>query len=293
MKHILVIIVAFLLCAMPVCGETSIKTEVKVATPVIKAGEGQGVVTAPPEKAFTDGQLYYNAIPAGPSPAGTAVKVIDSKDDIDYISRVYEVSTPIIAGEIASYLRTTLDKELGKTDVSVNLETGKRYLVVTAPIFQFPGIEETIRRLDSPGTRFYEDGTKNTAYKMRHRLASEVADLMQRTLISKDGKVYADDNVNMIYYVDSPSYLKGVLHYVEQFDVPVEMVRIDVAMVEIERSRDYNFGVDLSVISETLPENVDMTIDWSAQKGSPGGGPSGWARYIAQRAGRTAERKAE
>jgi len=284
MKHAFLILTALLFSTGIVCAETSIKTEVKVATPTIHAGveQGKGVVTDPPEKAYVDGQLYYNAIPSGPAQAGTAVKVIDSKDDIDYISRVYELKTPLVAAEIASYLRTTLDKERGKVDVSVNLETGVRYLIVTAPIFQFPGIEETIQRLDSPGTRFYEDGTKNTAYKMRHRLASEVAELMDRVLISKDGKVYADNSVNTIYYEDSPSYLKGALHYVEQFDVPVEMVRIDVAVVEIERVRNYNIGIDFSVIPEVLPENVDMTIDWSAQKGNPGGGPSGWARYVAQ-----------
>ncbi|MCK5852386.1 hypothetical protein KAH27_05075, partial [bacterium] len=224
---------------------------------------------------------YYNAMPSTPA-VGSAVKVIDSKDDMDYICRTYKLKTKGISAELASYLRTTVEKEKGKVDVSVDTNTGVEYIVITAPIFQFTFLGEMIKSLDHPGTKFWEDGTTTASYKLKNRLASDISDFVREVLLSKDGSVYADNGVNKIYIGDSPSYFNATMDFIKEFDVPPEMVRIEAEIIEIEGGENFNFGLALEAWKEALPEEVNMDIDWEEDKTGGGGGPSGWGRQIAQ-----------
>lgn len=254
---------------------STVQTEVELKSADGKVNIKDGVA------AFDKGELFYNAIPSTPA-AGQAVKVIETGDDTDYICKVYELSSKGIAAEIASFIRSTVEKENGSVDVSVNTKTGKEYLIITGPIFQFSYVEGVIKALDSEGTKFYEDGTKLESYKLKNRLASDIAGFVEGALMSKDGAVYADDRVNMLYLIDSPSYFDGTMDFVKKFDVPPEMVRIEAEIIEIELDDDFNFGLALEAWKEGLPENIDMTIDWSHEKSDPGAGPAGWAQYVAQ-----------
>lgn len=262
--------------------EVSVKNEVKVEQKVA-AAQNVGGAPVGDAAAFRDGKLYYNAMPSTPA-AGTAVKVIDSKDDTDFIVKVYKLKTRGISAELASYIRTTVNKEQGEVNVSVNTKTGDEYIVVTAPIFQFEYVESLIEALDQDGVKFYEDGTSIGTYKLKNRLASEVNTLISDVLKSRDGLSYADDRVNKVYLIDDPSYFDATLHYVAEFDVPPEMVRIEAQIVEIENDNDFNFGLALEAWKEGLPENVDMQLDLAQSKGRAdlNMSPDSWARYAAQ-----------
>ena len=109
--------------------------------------------------AFKDGKLYYNAVPSTPA-QGSVVKIIDSKRDIDYISKVFKLKTKGNSSEIASYLRTTAAKTNGRVDVSVDAKTGEEFLAVTVPDYQLAFLESMIDVLDRDGTKFRDDGTK-------------------------------------------------------------------------------------------------------------------------------------
>jgi len=233
-------------------------------------------------KDFVDGKMFYDAMPAAPSTASTAVKVIETDDHTDFICKIYKLKTKGVAAELVPYLKTTVEKEKGRIDVSINTATGDEYIIITAPVFQFPYLESVINMLDEEGVEFYEDGTKDGMYKLKNRLASDVAEFAEKVLISKEGSVLADDRINKIYMCDSPSYYYGTINFIEQIDVPPEMVRIEAQIVEIEMDDDFNFGLALEAWKEGLPENVDMTIDWGQSKENPGDGPAGWARYVAQ-----------
>ncbi len=254
---------------------SAVETEVKVGT------SGERVQFSAGTDAFKAGEVFYNAIPSTAA-QGQAIKVIETGDDTDFICKAYELKSQAIGAEIASFIRSTVEKENGTVDVSVNTKTGKEYLIVTGPIFQFAYLDEVIKVLDSEGTKFYEDGTKLESYKLKNRLASDIAGFVETALMSKDGAVYADDRVNMLYIIDSPSYFDGTLDFVKKFDVPPEMVRIEAEIIEIELDDDFNFGLALEAWKEALPENIDMTIDWSHEKSDPGAGPAGWAQYVAQ-----------
>ena len=59
-------------------------------------------------------------------------------------------------------------------------------------------------------------------------------------------------------------------------------LRLDIQIVEVEDSDDFNFGLALEAWKEGLPESVDMTFDWDKEHVGNNGSPDGWARTIAQ-----------
>jgi len=277
---LLTVFTNFLLMGQSV-SNTSLETKIQVNTPSSPKSPATTVRNKTVAEQFKSGALYYNAMPSTPA-IGTAVKVIDSKDDKDYVCKTYKLKTKGIALELASFLQTTVAKEQGTLNVSVDINTGDEYIIITAPIFQFEYLEGTIKALDHPGTSFYEDGTKLGSYKLKNRLASDISNFVQSTLLSKNGAVYADDGVNKIYLIDSPSYYNGTMKFVEEFDVPPEMVKIQVQIIEIEGGENFDFGLALEAWKESLPEEMNMEFNWDQNKNGGGGGPSSWGRTAAQ-----------
>jgi len=273
---------ALLLAGTAALAEVTVRNEVKVK-PTAASAESLAAAAQGGADAFTKGQLYYNALPATPA-AGTAVKVIDSKDDMDFLIKAYHLKTKGIAAEIQEYLSTAVAKENGKVEVSVNTKTGQEILLVTAPIFQYAYLESVIKALDEDGVKYFEDGTKLGTYKAKNRLASELGALATSALASKIAVSYADDTVNKIYYVDAPSYFDATLNTFKEFDVPPEQVRIEAQIIELELGDDFNFGLALEAWKEALPENVDMQLDFAQSKGRAdlNMSPDSWAKYAAQ-----------
>lgn len=285
-KLLLIMVTVFMTIAVfaQTATPTVLETKIQVKAPTVNDPAGVNALTRGKAVAqqFKDGLLYYNAMPSTAA-VGSAVKVIDSKDDKDYVCKTYKLKTKGIALELASYLQTTVALEQGTLNVSVDLKTGDEYIVVTAPIFQFSYLEDTIAALDHPGTSFYEDGTKIESYKLKNRLASDISRFVGTVLLSKNGAVYADDSVNKIYLIDSPSYFDGTMKFVKEFDVPPEMVKIQAQIVEIEAGEDFDFGLALEAWKEALPEEMNMEFNWDQTKNNGGGaGPTAWARTAAQ-----------
>ena len=277
MKKILTSIIIFALISTVFAVE--VKTEVKIEAAKIKAGTEP--LIKPGKNPFRDGELYYNAMPSTPA-QGTAVKVIETRDDTDYICRIYELSAPGIVYEIKELLRPTIDKENGKILSICNADTLKQYLIVTAPIFQFTYIEDVIFSLDQPGTRAVKSGSKYLVYECKNRLASDLVELLEGTLLSGYGDLVIDDTVNKIIIKDSPSWIDHAANYLPMFDISPKMVRVEAEIIEIEAGENFNFGLALEAWKEALPEEVNMDIDWQEDKSGGGGGPSGWGRSIAQ-----------
>jgi len=261
-------------------GSAQVQNQIQI-DPFMNQPSGPPITGGP--EAFKDGKLYYNNVPSTPA-RGSVVKIIDSKNDTDYISKVYKLKTKGISAEVASYLRTTVEKAKGKVDVSVDLKTGDEYLAVTAPDYQLLFIEAMITQLDREGTRFYEDGTQIGTYKLKNRQASEIGQMVTDVLKSKDGLTYSDNLVNKIYLQDSPSYYAATIKYIEEFDVPPEQVRIEAQIVEIESDDDFNFGLALEAWKEGLPENVDFQLDMQqgANNSNMNVDPKAVAQYAAQ-----------
>ena len=251
--------------------------DVKTPTPATLANTPVGTLDA-----FKKGQLFYNAVPQTPA-IGTSLKIIDSKKDTDYLIKTYKLKTKGIADEIAQYLRTAVTKEQGKVEVSTNDKTGDEFILVTAPVYQFSYVEESIAALDHEGTMYYNDGTKLGVYVPKNRLASDLNNLAVAALVGKGAITYADNVVNKIYYQDAPSYYDGTFAIFKDFDVPPEQLRIEAQIVELEHNDDFNFGMQLDAWKEALPENVDMSFDFEKSKNAVSGvNPDKWATLAAQ-----------
>ena len=251
--------------------------DVKTPAPATLANTPVGSLDA-----FQKGQLFYNAVPQTPA-IGTSLKIIDSKKDTDYLIKTYKLKTKGIADEVAQYLRTVVTKEQGKVEVSVNEKSGEEFVLVTAPIYQFRYVEESIASLDNEGTSYYNDGTKLGVYVPKNRLASDLNNLAVTALASKGAISYADNTVNKIYYQDAPSYYDGTLAIFNDFDVPPQQLRIEAQIVELEHNDDFNFGMQLDAWKEALPENVDMSFDFEKSKNTAlSSNPDAWAKMAAQ-----------
>lgn len=211
--------------------------------------------------AFRQGRLYYNALPSAPA-QGTAVKVIDSKDDMDYLVKTYRLESKDGVGyEIRDFLKGPLQKEGGDVTVGKDLITEDEYLVITAPEFMFPYLEETIKILDKPGTSYEYSGSARIWYTCQHRKASELRDAIEKTLGTKYMDLVIDDTINHIMVKDAPTVIERVQKWLPFFDIPPEMVRIEAQIIEINLGSDFNFGLALEAWKEGLPENVDLKMD--------------------------------
>ncbi|QSH41200.1 type II and III secretion system protein [Lentisphaerota bacterium ZTH] len=213
---------------------------------------------------FVSGKYFYNAIPATPA-RGQAIKIISTKDDKDYICRIYKLKNKV-AAEIRVLLLDTVEKEGGSIESIVNTFNGVNYLIITAPSFQFPFFEKTIHLLDNKGTSSNNDGFLDMTYRMKHRLASEVAKFLKETKLSDAGTVFADDSINMLYLCDVPSSFNSTVADLKNIDVAPQMVRIEAEIIEVEIGNGLDLGLNWNAWKAALPESIDMSVD--LQRGS-------------------------
>lgn len=211
-------------------------------------------------EAYRQGQLYYNAMPSTPA-QGTAVKVIDSKDDMDFLVKVYKLANTGIVYEIRDILKGPLAKENSDVSTYVDTVTDEEYLVITAPDFLFPFIEDLLNTMDKPGTSYEKSGSARIWYTCAHRKASELKEAIEKTLGSKYMDLVVDDTINHIMVKDAPTVIERVAKWLPYFDIPPEMVRIEAQIVEVNVNDDFNFGMALEAWKEGLPENVDLKMD--------------------------------
>ena len=233
------------------------------------------------EQAFKDGELFYNAIPSTPA-VGSSIKVIETEDDTDFVCKNYVLKTKGVGYEIKRIITKTLGKEGGSVGCYMNTETGIQSLMVTAPIFQFPFVEQVIKDYDKLGTSYEKSGSKRLWYTTKYRKASELSNIIVNTLASSYSEIIIDDTINAIMIKDSPSIVARCAKYLPLWDIAPSMVRIEAEIIEIEGGENFNFGLALEAWKEALPEEVNMDIDWDENKTGGGGGPSGWGRQIAQ-----------
>jgi len=67
--------------------------------------------------------------------------------------------------------------------------------------------------------------------KIKHRWASELAPIVQ-SMLSPDGSVTVSEQVNSLVIVDNPDAIQRVRAYLDQFDKPLDQVRIRVRFYE-------------------------------------------------------------
>ena len=223
-------------------------------------------------QAFTEGKVFYHAVPSTPA-VGHSYKIINTSNDTDFIIKIYELKNTNIAYEVRDIVIKTAQMEGGTVSAYIDTQTGKEYVAVTAPEFQFPYIEAAVNLMDKPGTSYEKSGSARIWYTCQNRKASELQDAITKTLGTSYGDLVVDDRINKIMYKDAPSVRDRVAKWLPYFDVPPEQVRIDAQIIECEADNDFNFGLALEAWKEALPERVDTVLTFNQSKTSLSPGP--------------------
>ncbi|MBI5154331.1 type II and III secretion system protein [Candidatus Poribacteria bacterium] len=180
--------------------------------------------------------------------------------------------------EIQSYLlrstafESAIVEVMGKQGV-IDPSTGEpvQFLIVTAPDFMMPGIEETVELCDIPGFVFY-DGTGATnangvagavTYTGKHRTASQLVSILSGTELGNVGVFlfppFADNSLNSIYIVENPADIADDLAALEAFDKPPLQVEIKATIYELSDGDGHTLGLDWSAWKRYVSGNFNYT----------------------------------
>ncbi len=163
-----------------------------------------------------------------------------------YVSHVIELEhAPGI--ELLPYISRAVALEKGSARPLryTDPETGERreFLHVITTEQQMHSIIETIRAMDLPEVR-HSTGLMQYHYRMRYRRASEVAAILEQTILMPESKATADDVSNTLYIADTAGYAARNIATAQFYDVPPPQVEFEVLAVEIEEADADKLGVD-------------------------------------------------
>ena len=91
--------------------------------------------------------------------------------------------------------------------------------------------------------------------KVEHRWAAELVPIV-KSMLSAAGTVTVSERVNSLVIVDSPEAIERVKAYLDQFDRPVEQVRIHVRFHTMGKDRDS----EVSARGRISNDNVSVAI---------------------------------
>ncbi len=206
------------------------------------------------------------------------IEVQSTDDHIDYVVKVYELNNAN-ASEVYQLIVNTVALEGGfvdrisaGTDIEVRQQagvyyrySGKSYLIVTAPEWMIPYLDQAITRLDVKGLEKAAYGTGYFYYRPKHRRPSELVALVSASAASGVELFVPDDSRNVIYFDDTPSFIGSIMEAIERFDQPAEQIECMLRIYEIEENDNEDVGLDWQAFKTSI-DGGDLTFEW----GNPG-----------------------
>ncbi len=185
------------------------------------------------------------------------IEIQSTDDHRDYVVKTY-VLKKANASEVYQLVLNAIQLEGGTVDriapgslvTCKNREnasvvySGESILVVTAPMWMIPYLDETIEALDREDLEAAAFGTGSAYIFPRHRRPSELAALISEATASGVEVFVADDSRNILYLEDSPSYFPGVLEALNVFDAAPSQIEVRVRIFEIDESNGRDVGLD-------------------------------------------------
>jgi hypothetical protein len=203
------------------------------------------------------------AVPANMLPNGK-LSILRSGDKLEtnsYVSQVVELQNGI-AYELLPHVLRAVSPEKGSARVMKYTPPDggplRYFIQVVTTEAQMPSVIETIKALDLPEVKS-STGDARYAIRMKYRAASEVADVIQNTYLSGEGKVFADDITNTLYIQDSVSDSVGDLAYAEFYDVPAPQIDFEVQIIEVSDENASKLGLDWDAWKRSLGGQVTST----------------------------------
>lgn len=185
------------------------------------------------------------------------IEVQSTEDHIDYVVKAYTLQHAN-ASEVFGIIQNAVALEGGFVDrlaagsavdispagdVNTSYE-GTSILVVTAPEWMIPFVDQTIAVLDQPGLESSAFGTGYAYYRPKHRRPSELAELLAGSVASGFEVLVPDDSRNTLYLEDTPSYVGGFVEALEAFDRSPDQVEVHVRIYELDDTCARDVGLD-------------------------------------------------
>lgn len=174
-------------------------------------------------------------------------------------SAVYTFTT-IPASEVAKIFQKMLSRY---GNLAVNASANS--IVFNDEISKLQSIFEVCRHLDSISDSNFVYHSVNR-FQMKYCKASEIAQHI-KSYLSADGSIITDDKYNIITITDNPYSVAKIKTIIEQYDLPKKQIIIDIEIVEIEKDKLAENGIDWDkIVSESwfgLSNSVSNLIDYN------------------------------
>lgn len=204
------------------------------------------------------------------------IEIQSTDDHIDYVvksyvlkeanaSEVYELIQQAIAleGGKVSRIADGSSVEVGKDGATCATRyCGNSILVVTAPDWMIPYLDETIKTLDRKDLKASAFGTGGIYARVKHRLPSKVAALIRETVASSNAVLKPDDTRQILYLEDTPSYFGADLEALRTFDAPPPQIETRVRIYEVNEEQGRDVGLDWQAWKNAMHDG-QLNIDWN------------------------------
>ena len=226
------------------------------------------------------GNKLPSALAQKPGGATERIEIQSTNDHIDYVvktyvlknanaSEVYELINPVVATEKGNVSRIAPGSTV-ETDVEGMQCTckysGDSMLVITMPDWMIPYIDQSIKTLDRKDLSSSSFGTGSVYAQIKHRLPSEVAELIRATSASPSIVLKADDTRQVLYVEDTPSFFPCDLEALKTFDVPPPQIETRVRIYEIKEENGHDVGLDWYAWKKSIKDG-NLTFKWGRQGG--------------------------
>lgn len=183
----------------------------------------------------------------------------DKTETNNYATRAYEIRNTT-AYELKPFIEGAVEKEKGRVQAVVTGQGGaaRQFLVVTTTPNQQKEIERTIRVLDVQGL-VNDAGTTRFAFRVKHRLASELLQVIAKTRGTAQTNGYADDLTNSLYFDDSASVIGDAARFVAFYDVPAPQIEFDIRIIEARQDDTRKLGLDWDAWKRSLGGQFTFT----------------------------------
>jgi Bacterial type II and III secretion system protein len=185
-----------------------------------------------------------------------------SKQEINrYVSQVIELKHAE-ALELLPVVQDAINEEEG-TARALQYEPpdggkARNFIQVITTREQMPSVVDTIKKLDLRGVTS-GTGDADFSIRMKYRKASEVAAVLEETVLSDAGGVFADDATNTLYLSDKVGSIECDRAQIDFYDVPIPSVEFDVKVVAIYERNSDKLGIDWNAWKRSLGGQVDVT----------------------------------
>jgi len=189
----------------------------------------------------------------------------------DYVVRLFPIQNAVPM-EIRQVFREIAAAEGGRSEVIIDTVGKKAYVWVVAPKFQIPYIEAAVKALDVPWLADNVDGSMKAYYRAKFRAIGAISNILNITASSATGTIgQANDNLVTLDTVNNSALITGepyrvgaYLKRAPEVDQPVPQMLLEVAVYEVEVSKETRIGLDYMAWKNGPGRNLFDFVSWGS-----------------------------